>query len=402
MSHPLLHSFADPAKPEEEFIRIVRGEGSTLWDDAGNSYVDGMASLWYCQVGHGRPEMVEAIAAQLGTLDAYHLFDPFTNGPAQEAAVMIAERSPHPDGRVFFGCSGSEAVDSALKLMRMVHQIDGDTERQIIVSRERGYHGTNLGGTSAQGIAPNREGWGELLPHFVTVPSDDIEAAAKLFSEHGPRIAGVITEPIQGASGVFPPPDGYLLALRRLCDDNGSLLCFDEVICGFGRTGSWFGAQTYDVTPDLLTFAKGATSGYQPLSGVILSRAMSDRIESLGGVLRTGYTYAGHPTACATAVCNIGLIENDGLLERAVAIGEQIEPALAALAADGLIESFRGHAGVWAAELGRDASGPRDAMLDAGVIVRPIGTALAICPPLVVSDSEIAQILDGLESAVTV
>lgn len=401
MSDSLLHAFADPAKPEDDFLKVVRAEGSTLWDHTGKSYIDGMASLWYCQIGHGRPEMIDAIASQLGTLDAYHIFDPFTNEPAQRAAEMIAARSPHPDGRVFFGCSGSEAVDSALKFMRLVHQIEGDSDRQIIVSRERGYHGTNLGGTSAQGIAPNREGWGELLPNFVTIPSDDIEAAATFFGEHGPRIAGVITEPIQGASGVFPPEDGYLAGLRRLCDDHGALLCFDEVICGFGRTGSWFGAETFGVTPDLLTFAKGATSGYQPLSGVVLSSAMASRIEALGGVLRTGYTYSGHPTACAAAVRNIEIIETDGLLGRAVDIGAQIGSALAALEADGSIESFRGHGGVWAAELGRDASEPRNHMLAAGAVVRPIGTALAICPPLVITDGEVAHLLDALEAAVT-
>lgn len=396
MAHAFLHSFADPAKAEIDFIKMVRARGSTLWDDQGKAYIDGMASLWYCQVGHGRREIIDAISAQLEEMEVYNTFDPFTNEVAGRAAEMVAERSPHPDGRVFFACSGSEAVDSALKLARLVQRLRGNDDKQVVVCRSHGYHGTNFGGTSAQGIAPNREGWGDLVPHFVEVPHDDFEAMARVFAEQGDRIGAVITEPIQGAGGVHPPPDGYLGAVRQLCDEHAALLICDEVICGFGRTGHWFGAQRYGVVPDLITFAKGVTSGYQPLSGVILSRAVCEDLEAMGGVLRTGYTYSGHPASCAAAVANLELIAKEDLVERASHVGREIERGLASLAFDGSIQGYRGAGAVWAAELGTDATPVRNALLESGIILRPIGTALAICPPLVITDSEVGSIFDAM------
>jgi len=397
--HPLLHAFAPPAKAEADFVNIVRGEGSLLWDDAGNEYVDGLASLWYCQVGHGRAEIVDAVAEQMRRLEAYNIFDPFTNEPAAQAAAMIVERSPHPDGRVFLGCSGSEAVDTVLKMVRQFHQLAGDAERQVVVRRTHGYHGTNFGGTSAQGIAPNREGWGDLVPHFEEVPNDDLEAAATLFADRGDRIAAVISEPIQGAGGVHLPPDGYLEGLRRLCDDHGALLVFDEVISGFGRTGQWFGAQHFGVTPDLITFAKGVTSGYLPLSGVIASRRVCEAFEEPGFVFRTGYTYSGHPASCTAGIANLELMDAEGLVERANHVGGRIQSGLEALQADGLIESWRGTGAVYAAELGRDSIPVRNEMMANGVIVRPIGTCLAICPPLIITDDEVGRVLDTMAEA---
>ena len=397
--HPLLHAFAPPAKAEADFVNIVRGEGSLLWDDAGNEYVDGLASLWYCQVGHGRTEIVDAVAEQMRRLEAYNIFDPFTNEPAAQVAAMIVERSPHPDGRVFLGCSGSEAVDTVLKMVRQFHQLAGDAERQVVVRRTHGYHGTNFGGTSAQGIAPNREGWGDLVPHFEEIPNDDLEAAATLFADRGDRIAAVISEPIQGAGGVHLPPDGYLEGLRRLCDDHGALLIFDEVISGFGRTGQWFGAQHFGVTPDLITFAKGVTSGYLPLSGVIASRRVCEAFEEPGFVFRTGYTYSGHPASCAAGIANLELMDAEGLVERANHVGGRIRSGLAALQADGLIESWRGTGAVYAAELGRDSIPARNEMMANGVIVRPIGTCLAICPPLIITDDEVGRVLDTMAEA---
>jgi len=397
--HPLLHAFAPPAKAEADFVNIVRGEGSLLWDDAGNEYVDGLASLWYCQVGHGRAEIVDAVAEQMRRLEAYNIFDPFTNEPAARAAAMIVERSPHPDGRVFLGCSGSEAVDTVLKMVRQFHQLAGDAERQVVVRRTHGYHGTNFGGTSAQGIAPNREGWGDLVPHFEEVPNDDLEAAATLFADRGDRIAAVISEPIQGAGGVHLPPDGYLEGLRRLCDDHGALLVFDEVISGFGRTGQWFGAQHFGVTPDLITFAKGVTSGYLPLSGVIASRRVCEAFEEPGFVFRTGYTYSGHPASCTAGIANLELMDAEGLVERANHVGGRIQSGLEALQADGLIESWRGTGAVYAAELGRDSIPVRNEMMANGVIVRPIGTCLAICPPLIITDDEVGRVLDTMAEA---
>ena len=400
MTHALLHPFSPPAMAEEGFVDIVRGEGSLVFDAEGKDYVDGMANLWLCQVGHGRAEIIDAVTTQMHQIEAYNTFAPFTNGPAARVAEMIVERSPHPDGRTFLGCSGSEAVDTALKLARLVQQRRGAEGRQVVIKRTNGYHGTNFGGTSAQGIAPNREGWGDLVPHFLEVPHDDLEAVASIFAEQGDRIAAVLTEPLQGAGGVFPPAEGYLEGLRRLCDDNGALLIFDEVICGFGRTGQWFGAQTFGVTPDLITFAKGVTSGYLPLSGVIVSRLVCNELEEDPGfLLRTGYTYSVHQASCAAGMANLQVMTDEGLDRRANHVGEKLREGLSALEADGLIESWRGMGAVYAAELGRDSIPVRNEILEEGVIVRPIGTSLAICPPLVIPDDEVGRIIDTMASA---
>ena len=398
-NNALIHPYSVLSRDENTYVRIVSGNGVKLTDDAGNEYIDALASLWLCQIGHGNRTVIDAINAQLEQLQTYNTFEPFSNGPAVEVAEMVRARSQHPDGRVFLACSGSEAVDTALKFARRVQQRRGDTDRQIIVRRTAGYHGVNVGGTSVQGGEAYREGWGDLMPHVLEIPNDDIEPAAQLFATHGERIAAVITEPIQGAGGVIPPPSGYFEGLRRLCTDNGALLIFDEVICGFGRTGSWFGGQTFGVTPDLFTFAKGVTSGYIPLAGVVVSRDIADLLEADEAKFMHGYTYSGHPTACAAGVANLGVIESEGLVERANHIGERLEEGLRALQADGMIDSYRGLGGIWACDIGRDAAETRDAFLKRGVITRAIGNALAFCPPLIITDEEIGQIFDRLDDA---
>ena len=401
MTNALLHPFSSPAKPEADYIKIVRAEGSTLWDESGKSYIDAMASLWYCQIGHGRSEMRDAIGAQLDELATYNTFDPFTNDAAVRCAELIVDRSPMPDGRVFLSSSGSEAVDTVLKIARLTHQVAGDGDRQIVIRRTHGYHGTNFGGTSAQGIASNRSGWGDLVPHFVEVPHDNIEAMAAVFAQHGSRIAAVITEPVQGAGGVLMPPVGYLEDTRRLCDSHGALLIFDEVITGFGRTGSWFGSQTLGVTPDLIAFAKGASSGYLPLSGVLVNRRVCDVLEAMDGLLRTGYTYSGHPACAAAGIKNIEIITDENLIDRANQIGVAVEAGLTAMQKDGLIKSYRGVGALWAVELDRDALPARIELLGRGVIVRPIGTALALCPPLVITEGEVATVLDQMSDVLS-
>lgn len=395
-THALLHPFSKAAKSESEFIKIVRAEGSELFDEHGKRYIDGMASLWYCQVGHNRRPIIDAISAQMDQLATYNTFDPFTNDAAIQVADKIASISPHPDGRVFLGCSGSEAIDTALKIARLVQQRRSDGSRQIIVRRTRGYHGTNFGGTTAQGIEPNREGWGDLVPHFMEADGDDIESMAKIFADHGERIAAVVSEPVQGAGGIFPPTDGYLEGVRRLCDQHGALMIADEVICGFGRTGSWFGSQTYGVVPDLMTFAKGVSSGYLPLSGVIVGRNVADELEDPELLLRTGYTYSGHPASCAAGLANINLIEEEGLVDRAHHLATRFTDGLSALRSDGIITGFRGVGGLWAAETGQDAIPLRDELYGMGLVMRGVGEALLMCPPLIITDSEIDELIEGI------
>ena len=265
---PFLHPFAKPAATD--FITIVRGEGAAVFDDAGKRYVDGLASLWYCNVGHGRHEIVEAVTRQMEVLENYNTFDIFTNQPAEDISALVAALSPVPDARVFLTGSGSEAVDTALKLARLTFSRGGQPQRQILVGRELAYHGVNFGGVSVQGLPLNQQGWGELLGNVAQIDHDDLGRAEALFDEHGDEIAAVIAEPVIGAGGVYPATVEYLRGLRKLCDEAGALLIFDEVITGFGRLGSWFAAEHYGVTPDLITFAKAVTSGYQPLGGVIV------------------------------------------------------------------------------------------------------------------------------------
>ncbi len=401
MPGAFLHPFAKPTR--ESFITIARGEGARLWTADGQELIDAMASLWYCQVGHGRTEIADAVARQIGTIEAYSCFDPFTNAPAEELAERIAAVSPIPDARVFFAGSGSEAVDTAMKLARLAHVLDGHPERRLIISRTRGYHGTNYGGTSAQGIAPNKEGYGELLADVVQVPSDDIEALSRLMASRSDELAAIISEPVQGAAGVYPPVDGYLAEARRLCDQHGALLIFDEVITGFGRLGTWFGAEHYGVTPDLATFAKGVTSGYQPLGGVVLGRRVCDALESDPSFfLRHGYTYSGHPTVCAAALVNLDIIEREALLQRATAMGGRLEAGLRAIAADGAVDHVRGDVAVFGAEMhpSHDAVAVRDRMLELGVITRAIGAeTITFCPPFVTTDGEVDRIVDTFATA---
>ena len=374
-----------------------------LWDDAGNQYIDAIGSLWYCQIGHGRTEMAEAIAAQVTTLETYSTFDPFTNPLADAVADRIAALSPIEDARVFLCGSGSESIDTAMKLARVAQIQAGHPERSVIITRDRGYHGTNYGGTSAQGLPLNKVGYGELLAGVVQVDADDIEAMSLAFEEHRGKVAAVIAEPVQGAGGVWPSNSAYLSQLRRLCTEHGAHLIFDEVITGFGRLGTWFGSQYFGVTPDMITFAKGVTSGYQPLGGVICAPAVHAPLANDPQFfLRTGYTYSGHATVCAAALANLDIMERERLLERAVHVGKRIEDGLDALVADGTLTGRRGAGAIWAGELpeGLDATAVRDAMIARGVIARSIPGVIAFCPPLVITDDQVDTVLDVFAATV--
>ena len=399
----LLHAFSKPTS--ENFHTLVRSEGVRVWDDKGNEYIDGLGGLWYCQIGHGRPELIDAITKQLQKMSSYHTFAPMGSDVSDAAAERIRSVSPFPDGRVFLCCSGSESIDTAIKLLRKIPILRKQSERQIILRRGRGYHGVNIGGTTMQGISDNREGWGELFPNVIEIDQTNIDSAASIFAEYGEQIAGVVTEPLQGAGGVFPPPSGYLEGLRRLCDDYGALLVFDEVITGFGRTGNWFASDTYGVKPDIITFAKGVTSGYQPLGGVLLSRTVCDVLESDPDfTFMHGYTYSGHPAASAAAIANINIIEDEGLVQRAEVIGDRLSGGLKALEKDGIFSEVRGVGAIWAAQV-TDASTEqglviRDKMTEMGVICRAINGALAFCPPLVIEENDIDSIIDTAAKAV--
>jgi putrescine---pyruvate transaminase len=395
-----LHPFAKPTGTD--WITITRGQGSIVWDENGRSYIDAMAALWFANVGHGRLEIVEAVTAQMKKIASYHCFDPFTNEPAEQLADRLARLSPMPDSRVFFASSGSEAVDSAMKLARIAQVQAGHPERTIIVSRQRGYHGTAYGGMSAQGLPLNQQGFGPLLPDIINVAADDSEAVAAVFREHEGKIAAVLTEPVQGAGGVYPPTDGYLAELRRMCDRHNAFLIFDEVICGFGRLGHWFGAEYFGVTPDLITFAKGITSGYIPLGGVLVGAAVRAGLEADPAFfLRHGFTYSGHPTACAAAMANLDIIKNESLMDRAKVMGARLEAGLHSLKADGLVASVRGTVAVFAVGLneGVDSAVVRNKMFEQGVIPRALPNTITFCPPFVTTNAQVDKIVDALATA---
>ena len=396
-----LHPFAKPTK--DNFIKLVRGQGALVWDDKGNELVDGMASLWYCAVGHGRKEIADAVANQIETLEAYSTFDPFTSEPVEQLAAKLVSLCPMPDARVFFCGSGSEAVDSAMKLARLAHVQAGRPERTLIISRMRGYHGTNYGGTSAQGLPLNKVGYGPLVPDVEQVASDDLEALSVLMTQRGNTVAAILAEPLQGAGGVYPPSADYLKGLRKLCDQHGAFLIFDEVITGFARLGTWFGANFYGVKPDLLCFAKAVTSGYQPLGGVFVGNAVRKPLEADPDFfLRHGYTYSGHASACVAALVNLEIIEREGLRDRATVIGKRIGDALQALARDGVIDHARGDGAVWAAGLHASQSNIkiRDRMLELGAITRAINADTnTFCPPLVITDAQLDKLLDAFAQA---
>jgi putrescine---pyruvate transaminase len=398
-----LHPFARPTATD--FLCIVRGQGAVVFDDHGRDYVDAMASLWFCDVGHGRAEIADAVADQLRTLAAFHAFDRFTNAPAEQLAARLAELAPMPDARVFLTTSGSEAVDSALKLVRAARTLGGEPQRRVVISQEGAYHGVTYGGLGIGGLPLNQEHFGPMLPDVVQVPRHDAAAVAQLLAERGDEVAAVVVEPVLGAGGVHPPPAGFLPELRRLCDAAGAWLVLDEVICGFGRLGAMWGAQRYDVQPDVVTFAKGVTSGYVPLGGVLVGAAVRARLEADPAyVLRHGHTYSGHPGACVAALANVDLLEREHLVERVPEIARRLGGGLHALAGDGRVAQVRGEGAVWAAGLadGVDAVAVRDSMIEQGVIARAIGpSTLAFCPPYVITDDQLDRVLAALGAALS-
>jgi putrescine aminotransferase len=399
-----LHPFARPAAEHDTFIEIVSGSGAEVVDAEGRRYIDALASLWYCNAGHGRAEIVDAVAAQMRQLDSFHTFDRFTNPAADALAERLASLAPMADARVFLTSGGSEAVETAVKLARIGQVRAGRPERRFVVSRRPSYHGVTYAAMTATGLAPNQEGFGPLVPDFIQVPYDDLAALDALEEGRERRIAAVIAEPVIGAGGVYVPPPGYLAGLRERCDRWGAYLIMDEVICGFGRLGSWWGASHFGVRPDLVTFAKGVTSGYLPLGGVLVGPFVRAALEADPGfVLRHGYTYSGHPVTAAAALANLDLLERDGLAARAEIIGRQLGEGLQALVDGETVLEARGTLGIWAVGLGGgvDATAVRDVLLERGVIARPLGTsALAFCPPLVITEDQLRTCVAGTGAAI--
>jgi putrescine---pyruvate transaminase len=406
------HPFADMAKVEVEgTLTIVRGEGAHVYDDSGRRYLDATASLWYCNVGWGRDQIVDAAAAQMRQLPAYSTFGNLTNGPAEALVERVASMAPVPGSKVFLTSGGSDSIDTATKMARRYWQLVGEPERTILIRRQKAYHGMHTAGTSLAGIPANAAGHGELIEDVVEVAWDDANALCDAVERTDPgRVAAFFCEPVIGAGGVFPPPEGYLQAAREVCRDHGVLFIADEVITGFGRCGDRFASNRFGLDPDIVTCAKGITSGYLPMGAVIAAPNVAEPFWSPGaGLWRHGYTYSGHATVAAAAIANLDIMDRDDLYGRARTLESQLFNDLAPLVEHELVEAVRGGVGVLAAVnlrhdlVAEDASLPAKvtaACREAGVLVRPlVGGAIAVSPPLVIDEADIEAIAEAFRTA---
>jgi beta-alanine--pyruvate transaminase len=424
-NEPDLSSYWMPFTANRQFKAaprmLVSASGMYYRSDDGRSILDGTAGLWCCNAGHSHPHIVDAIRRQAETLDYAPTFQ--MGVPMQfELSRRILEIAPPGFGQVFYCNSGSEAVDSALKLALAYHRQRGEGSRTRLIGRERGYHGVNFGGISVGGIVDNRKLFGHLLagvdhlrhthdpakngftrglPAHGAELADDLEQLVKLHDAS--TIAAVIVEPIACSTGVLPPPVGYLKRLREICDKSGILLIFDEVITAFGRVGAGFAAERFGVTPDIITCAKGLTNGAVPMGAVLVREGV---FETLAGKVGPnaiefphGYTYSGHPLACAAALATLDVYAEEGLFERVRGIEKTWEDALHALRGAPHVADIRNYGLIGAVELepreGSDVTRGFELYkkcFEAGVLVRTTGDVLALSPPLIVEEGHIAQI----------
>ncbi|WP_121664891.1 aminotransferase family protein [Metabacillus litoralis] len=305
---------------------FTEGNGVFLTDMKGNKLIDGMSSLWNVNIGHGREEISEVAKEQMKKLAFSSCFATFSNEPAIRLAAKLAEIAPGNLSTTFFTSGGSESNDTAYKLARHYWVLKGKPNKQKIISRTKSYHGVSMGATSATGLKPFRDFTTSIAPDFHYVDHFSTESLRSLIEQEGPEtVAAFIAEPVQGAGGVHIAPDGYFQEVREICDEYDILFITDEVITGFGRTGTYFGIDHYGVTPDMMCFAKGVTSGYAQLGGVMISETLHKEFKELStGTLLHGYTYSGHAMACAVALKNIEIIERENLIENAAVMGQEM------------------------------------------------------------------------------
>jgi adenosylmethionine-8-amino-7-oxononanoate aminotransferase len=414
-THRFWHPFADMAAVSRSELMIERGEGVHVVDAEGRRYLDGTAALWYANLGHGRRDVAEAVAAQMTRIAAYSTFGDFSQRPSEELAERLAAHAPMDDARVFFTSGGGDSIDTAAKLARRHWVMQGQTERVHLISRTQGYHGTHGFGTSIGGIEANVSNWGPLIPDTSTVPYDSLPALEAEIQRLGPeRVAAFFCEPVIGAGGVLAPPEGYIEGVADLCAEYGVLLVVDSVICAFGRLGTWFGIERWpDVRPDMITFAKGVTAGQLPLGGVVVSGAIAAPYyaEPGGPILRHGATYAGHATCCAAGLAVLDAYEAEGLIPRGRELEEPLRDALAPLLDHPAVGGLRAGLGLLGAvvlsddalaedpgAVGKVAAGARAA----GVLIRPLAGAVAVSPPLIIEPAQLGELADGIRAGLDV
>ncbi|WP_375741370.1 aspartate aminotransferase family protein [Pseudomonas boanensis] len=427
--HPMLHP---NEMKQREPIRIVRGDGCFVIDDKGNRLVDGVAGLWNVNVGHGRPEIKAAITAQLDELEYFQLFDGVSHPRAEELSRLVVDML-EPEGmrRVAFSSGGSDAVETALKLARQYWKLQGQADRTKFISLRQGYHGTHFGGASVNGNTVFRRNYEPLLPgcFHVDTPwlyrnpySQDPEELGQICADLLEReiqfqspdtVAAFIAEPIQGAGGVIVPPENYWPLIRKVCDKYGVLLIADEIVTGFGRSGSMFGSRLWGVKPDIMCLAKGISSGYIPLGATVVNERIERAFAANGnftGAIMHGYTYSGHPVACAAALANLDIVQKENLPANAAKQGDYLMRSLASFPERfAAVGEVRGKGLMVALDLVSDRTTrePIDPMggyanrvaeiaRNNGVMVRPVGTKIILSPPLVIQQEQVDTIVNAL------
>ena len=421
-----LHPFTDTKALNARGSRMItRADGVYLWDSDGNRLIDGMAGLWCVNIGYGRREIADAVHRQLLQLPYYNTFFQTSHPPAAELGRVLAELTPDGLNRVFFTNSGSEANDTVVRMVRHYWAVKDQPGRGVIVSRHNAYHGSTVAAASLGGMAAMHGQGGLPVPDIVHIaqphwyreghdmPRDEfgLKAARELeetILRLGPeRVGAFIGEPIQGAGGVIVPPDTYWPEIRRICREYGVLLIADEVICGFGRTGRWFGSEHFGIEPDLMPIAKGLSSGYMPIGGVMVSDAVADVLIEDGGEFFHGFTYSGHPASCVAALENLRIMREEKIIERAAAgVAPYFRERWMELAEHPMVGEARMVGMIGALELMKDkaahapfddvgAAGTlcRDKCLENGLVMRAVGDAMVTSPPLVISRDEVDELV---------
>jgi putrescine---pyruvate transaminase len=422
-----LHPFTDFKSLAAKGSRvIVSAENIYLRDSDGAKILDAMSGLWCVNVGYGRAELIEAATKQMTTLPFYNSFFQTATPPAIELAELLAQVTPKPFEHVFFSGSGSEGNDTVVRMVRRYWDLLGQPERSVIISRNNAYHGSTMAGASLGGMSGMHEQGGLPIPGIVHIeqpfwyelaePGESRDAfglraagwlEAKIVEIGADKVAAFIGEPVQGAGGVIVPPETYWPEIQRICDKHGVLIVSDEVICGFGRTGHWFGCERFGFRPDLMTFAKGVTSGYVPLGGVMVGERIAKVLIEQGGEFNHGYTYSGHPVACAVALANIRVLQREHIVER---VHDDTGPYLAAqfalLAEHPLVGEVQTCGLMGALQLVEDKAARRAFAPERGIgmvcrghcfanglIMRAVGDRMIVAPPLVITRAQIDEMM---------
>jgi adenosylmethionine-8-amino-7-oxononanoate aminotransferase len=389
-------------------IVITAGSGAYVETQSGERLLDATAGLWHANIGHGRPDLARVAYEQMVKLETYHVFNRFANDQALALTDRLSALSPIKNPKVIFGSGGSEAVEAACKLARRHWQLEGRTGKRTVLSRQYSYHGVHGFGSSIAGLDFNREGYGteSLIPETARIDHLDIATVERQILDLGAdNIAAIITEPIMGTGGVYPPPPGYLEGLQRLAAQHDILLIADEVITGFGRTGEMFACEYFGFVPDMLLMAKGITSGYAPLGGVLVAPRIWERFFNGADapIYRQGTTYAGHAVGCAVALAHLDILQNEDLLPRVSHLARHLEQALGNLRGTDDVFEVRTSGLIGGVQVDAALSADRiiDHALDNGVILRMLrGNTIQVSPPFVVTEAEIDQIATAVADAV--